>query len=340
MSATIVQVLPRLDAFGVANHARRLAAGLERATGMRSSFVTTAVDSAPLPAGDVRVVPARSSALARELARSNGSPVLLHYSNYGYQKRGCPTWLLAGVAGWRRRTSRGRLITIFHELYATGRPWQSSFWLSPLQRRLARRMRSYADVTVTSLPRYRTELARWRDAQVTELPVFSTIGEPAQSVPLAARRPRLVVFGSAGLRSRAYRTGSAAIARAAAATDVTEVLDIGGGNVAPPRVANLPVRAIGEQSDATISELLADSRVGFLAYPADFLGKSTVFAAYCAHRLLPAVWWRRAAEHPAPRWNADRPLQEDVQALADRALAWYAPHALARQVDLYASLIR
>src|ERR1051326_8361469 len=64
-------------------------------------------------------------------------PLLLHYVGYGYQKRGCPFWLARGLEAWRREQGMRRLVTMFHELYASGPIWASSFWTSPFQRGLA-----------------------------------------------------------------------------------------------------------------------------------------------------------------------------------------------------------
>src|SRR5437879_828476 len=56
--------------------------------------------------------------------------VLLHYVGYGYEKRGCPFWLVNGLEAWRKAQSSRRLVTMFHELFASGPPWRSSFWTS------------------------------------------------------------------------------------------------------------------------------------------------------------------------------------------------------------------
>src|SRR5207253_579189 len=52
--------------------------------------------------------------------------VLLHYVNYGFQKRGIPFRLLSILRALRKQ-HRGKLVTVFHELYASGSPWTSAF---------------------------------------------------------------------------------------------------------------------------------------------------------------------------------------------------------------------
>ena len=49
---------------------------------------------------------------------------------------------------------------MFHEFHAMGPPWRSSFWLSPLQRRLATSLTRLSDGLVTSLELHRRILLR------------------------------------------------------------------------------------------------------------------------------------------------------------------------------------
>src|SRR5436305_4633295 len=52
--------------------------------------------------------------------------MLLHYVNYAYQRRGVP-FRLRNLARSLRPLLRGRWVTMFHELYASGPPWKSAF---------------------------------------------------------------------------------------------------------------------------------------------------------------------------------------------------------------------
>jgi len=89
---------------------------------------------------------------------------------------------------------------------------------------------------------------------------------------------------------------------------------------------------------AAVGALLADSLAGFVAHGPAFLGKSTVFAAYCAHGMLPVVPWKPAGE--APAWApGDERGAAALQTAADAGAAWYAGHSLARQVDAFRSLL-
>ena len=139
-----------------------------------------------------RAIPARTAAdlLAAIEATGETGTALLHYANYGYQRRGCPEWLVAGLGRWG-----GRLVTIFHEVWASGPPWRSSFWLRPIQRRLAATLARRSESLATTLEIYAGMLRPWSHGrEIAVLPVFSTVGEPAAAPPFeerARRQPRV-----------------------------------------------------------------------------------------------------------------------------------------------------
>jgi hypothetical protein len=321
----VVQIVPEIPPAigGVTGYAEVLAGALAGLAGIESRFVSP-----------------RAGGLDRELAGAN--TLLLHYANYGYARRGCPAELVAGVERWKTGGTGRRLVTVFHEVYASGPPWRSSFWLSPWQRRLAARLAALSDGLLTTLGLYAGLLERLAPGvQVTVAPVFSTVGEPAGEE--AGSRPAvLAVFGGAGARARAYGEALPDLAAACRALAVEEILDIGpdiGANTGPPgRVAGLPVRRMGTLPAGEVSRQLLAARAGFLAYPPGFLAKSTIFAAYCAHGLAPVCAWkgRGGGTADAPLWRAAGP---DVQQVAAAARGWYRGHALARQVATYRRLL-
>jgi hypothetical protein len=166
--------------------------------------------------------------------------------------------------------------------------------------------------------------------------------------PLAARRRRLVVFGGAGVRSRTWTEARPALARACADLGIEEIADVGAAVPrpagVPSEVGGVPVRRLGVLAASAVSDLLLDSLAGFAAYPPAFLPKSTIFAAYCAHGVLPVcVHWRAAVDRDAAvdglaagrqYWQADGRSAGRLahpQEIADAARLWYAGHSLARQ---------
>lgn len=351
---SLVQIVPHLPPppEGLGGHAQALGAALRERCHIDSRFVVCDPRWEGDSAGGVLRLPARTrSALAACLEEAGAEALLLHYANYGYQRRGCPVWLVDGVRQWRARGGGRRLVTIFHEVYATGPPWRSSFWLSPLQRRLAAELAVRSDALTTSLALYAQALRRWVAAErIAVLPVASTVGEPGAVPPLTARRRRLVVFGSAGVRGRAYGPAAPELVAACRALGIDEILDVGpAGAMAPPAaVAGVPVRVIGTLPAGEVSALLLEALGGFLAYPPAFLAKSTIFAAYCAHGALPVCTCPpapaddglRAGRHywrPGQSETACGPA--DPQAIADAARSWYREHALNRQAEVFCELL-
>ncbi len=122
------------------------------------------------------------------------------------------------------------------------------------------------------------------------------------------------------------------------------------------------MRPLGALPAAAASAVLLRSYAGFLGYPAAFLAKSTVFAAYCAHGLVPVCAWRQrppdprapngrrgrngrrgpyreAGERP-PFWDAGAaPPPADPAGLAALARAWYGGHDLASQAVRFRALL-
>jgi hypothetical protein len=353
MSRRVVHIVPNLPPphEGVGSFAMTLAEALRTRQGIESRFAA----AAELPRADPAALAAALAALA-EADDGGETAVLLHYANYGYQPRGCPAWLVDGLARWQSREQsrhRRRLVTMFHEIAATGAPWRSSFWLSPLQRRLAAALARLSGGLTTSLEVHRRMLLRWvPDREVAVLPVFSTVGEPSAPSPLSARARRLVVFGGPGTRARAYGELGPALALTCRTLGIEEVCDVGPG-VGPGGGPNdesaagfpVPVRRLGALPAAEVSELLAGSLAGFIGYPAPFLPKSTIFAAYCAHRVLPVCAWHRPLRcETAPPFWTPRPgggmrRDDDLEELAGRAHAWYGGHALSHHAVAYEGLL-
>jgi hypothetical protein len=335
----LLHIVPELPPAtgGVGSYAANLSRGLAP-RGVTSRFLVAApgwsaaggLDGAPI---DERSAPA----LARQLEEAEAENVLVHYANYGYHGRGCPSWLVGGVTCWRAAAPWRRLLSVFHEVYASGPPWRSSFWLSPVQRRLAARLLRSSDLAATSLRLYARRLARWRPRrEVVVQAVFSNVGEPAAVPAPAERRPRtLVVFGGQGSRRRAHFEQRRALAAACRALDIAEIVDLGPAlDALPEQLEGVPVQQLGQRPEEEVSAILLRSYAGFLAYPAPFLGKSGVFAAYCAHGLVPVcAWprhWPRDREEWPPCWQpAAEPAPPDPDRLATEARAWYGGHALA-----------
>src|SRR5258708_4405092 len=145
----IIQIVPRLppSISGVGDYAFLLAGELRRAHGIETTFVVGDPDwknAENLKAEMLKtefeldgfkvfcVNERRAEELLRLLSQpETPSTVLLQYVGYGFEKRGCPAWLVNALREWKHGAASEirALVTMFHELYARrGAVWTSSFW--------------------------------------------------------------------------------------------------------------------------------------------------------------------------------------------------------------------
>jgi hypothetical protein len=347
----VISIIPRVPPVtdGIGDYGIALASALRQYAGIETRFIV----GDPAWDGPEQVegfkVQRLTSRTERQLlalldhAGENGSnTLLLHYEGYGYQMRGCPVWLIEAIERWKLARNERKLVTLFHELYASGPPWRSSFWLSPLQKRLAARLVRLSDQRLTSLDLYAErvrELSDGTKAETASLPVFSSIGEPAAAPPLGARSRKMVVFGTRGRRIEVYKKSAADLNRLCRELGVEQIIDVGKSlDLDISNLIELPVAAFGELPGPDVSKLLLDSVAGVIDYPARMLGKSTIFAAYCSHRVVPIVASHNQAraadglQSGAEYWltteRKEKLSLQSAQAVADNAHLWYQSHKL------------
>src|SRR5262249_25649113 len=121
---------------------------------------------------------------------------------YGYGHRGIPLWLPAIL---RKVKGRARLLTIFHELYATGSVRHSAFWLRAIQKRIVRAIGDLSAAALVSNLCSRSQLQRLApDLRILTQPVISNFGEPTLSpAEITNRDPRRwVICGGTELVQR------------------------------------------------------------------------------------------------------------------------------------------
>ncbi len=233
----------------------------------------------------------RSTAALEAVLPSPPAVLLLHYVGHGYAPRGCPVWLVQALERWC--AAGGRLVTMFHELYATEPLWSSVLFTSIPQKRLAVRLMRLSEICLTNCQNYATKICRFsrhQPQQVSTLPIFSNIGEVREPLPLSKRSLRLVIFGGKGTRLRVYQRSHRALAAVCETLKIQEILDIGPPLDQPLEfLTGIPIHALGIQSAQEISQVLGTAIAGFLNYPTAYLGKSGIFAAYCAHGVIPIV---------------------------------------------------
>lgn len=355
----LIQIVPRLPPAvdGVGDYALNLARQFSTIFGISTRFIVgdpVGNTCAYLEGFPVTRIEDRSAHAFLSLPDiKSTSSVLLHYVGYGYEKRGCPRWLVDGLEHWQSADGDRKLITMFHEVYAFGPIWTSSFWLSRLQKTLASRLARLSSHCLTNREEYAdviSQLSWGSHKQVTALPVFSNVGEPdGMPSPLAGRKRRLVVFGNRGHRQLVFHESLKALSQTCHAFNIEEIVDIGVRvEHGISHLNGTPVVQAGALSAQEVSALLSESIVGFFNYPTDYLGKSTIFAAYCAHRLLPVgVYYNgRQADgllHGEHFWLVERHEGEwsmpAAQVVADNAYHWYQAHTLSKQAEVFASCL-
>lgn len=294
--------------------------------------------------GNAIGIPARSEALAMVLESS--SRVVLHFSGYGYDRWGLCRWLVEGLERWKASGLDRRLVTMFHEVYATGPVWRSSFWSASGQRRIARELGRLSDTVLVSSLGGRAQLAGLLPmVDIRVLPIFSTIGESEAPQELSKRMKRAVVFGSQSRRERVYEAlqhVDAQVSHKVRALGVSEILDVGPRMQVPERIVGCPVTALGPLPAKEVSVLLTDVRIGLFDYYGHVITKSSIAAAYFAHRLV--VVNTSTVNDLPPDLKEGREFLDlnsfefgdvDLQAIADAGFEWYHSHGIAATTETF-----
>jgi hypothetical protein len=335
---------------GVTDYACALARSLLSCCELNTVFVSATQSPAAIVHDEWRTVSlsdrrARTlqEAIATISSQTETKAVILHFSGYGYQKRGVPIWLIRSLKQWKE-IARIPLITIFHELYASGRPWQTAFWLSPVQQWIARNILNLSSTAVTTVTVCKHELDLWNKTNGTEInlmPVFSSIGEPRVCKQPDERENTAVIFGLAGVEDRLFGSYRNQLERIIAMMRIQRIFDVGPrrGKV-PLTLAEVPLTSRGILSRSDLSDLLRETKFGFIAYPLHCIGKSSVFAAYAAHGVVPIV----LSDLPqcSEGLEADRHFIDGLRLknchqphaiteIQARLRTWYAGHSLAAQ---------
>jgi hypothetical protein len=314
-SHTIVQVLPSPLSHrgGVSEYAKLLAKSLETGQGLTTDFV---------------IGPTLQDAQWHSSPASGG---ILHYVNYGYHPRGIPGWLPKRVNELRDSLG-GPLITIFHELYASSAWTRSAFWLQPLQKRIARSVAQASTMCLVSSNLLANQLRNLlASACVVVRPVFSTFGEPSlSSQQIVNRDPeRWAICGGTELIRRSMRSFPGGkdlfVMGGVEQSDIRRQL--GHNHYFPNIEAELA------------SERLASCTFGWLDYfveadvPTEAILKSTTFAAYCAHGVIPVFPFANSQisvsgdAMPGPFTLATLPSPNKRPVVAQAIYDWYQRNA-------------
>ena len=260
----------------------------------------------------------------------------VHYVGYAYQARGCPFWLIESLR--RLRSLRDfRMISVFHELYASGPPWTSTFYVAHLQRLLFRALVSLSDNVATSTRVYMRVLEQQGKNPSTH-PVISNVGEPVNPSELKQRANRAVVFGLPHSRRRLFE--SSTLQSVLQKLSVDEVLEIGVPcSQRPPNIAGVRWFQCGELSEKDVSESFLQSRFGLLNVFAEPPVQIWRVCRYSAHRMVPVLLSHpdspveelKPHVHYLDSFDMDSVETTPLQRIADECWRWYVN---ARSLDV------
>jgi hypothetical protein len=352
----VLQIVPHPPGTfdGVGDYALNLAQSLSAGHGINTTFLVAGKTSVTSRDG-YNVISELNASDSAALARDH-EHVILHYVNYGYQARGVPFQLSTFVRQLRPQL-RGRWVTTFHELYASGPPWKSAFWLRPFQVRIAREMMDASTSCVVSNQPIEDAI-HLHDSRkrVHLIPVMSNFGEPELADFHAGSPRRWAICGGTALIARSLR--------------LLEQLCV----QIPPAFAPEHVDVVGGREDASISEIIdrmkrSRPELSFHHYPEvgvdlasevlrrsvfgfiDYFGtgkmwpgmllKSTAFAAFCAHGVIPVLAHCEAPiavagdALPGPYYltpaATNLPAPEQLPETRRRVYHWYHAHAASHQ---------
>jgi hypothetical protein len=352
----VLQIVPHLPGTfdGVGDYALNLARSLSADHEIGTTFLVAG--KTPVTSRDgYAVISGLDAAACAGMARDH-EHVILHYVNYGYQARGVPFLLRAFVKQLRSHL-RGRWVTTFHELYASGPPWKSAFWLRPFQVRIARDMMNAATACVVSnAPIEQAIHAHDPNKKVYLVPVMSNFGEPDLTAFNAASPKRWAVCGGTALIARSLRLLEQLVPQIPEAF-APEHIDVVGGREDISITAvldrlkrsrpHLSVHHYSEVSVDLASEVLRQASFGFIDYfgagkmwPGMLL-KSTAFAALCAHGVIPVLSHREepiaingdalpGPYHLTPG-AINFPPPDQVHEIRRQFYDWYHAHGDSRQ---------
>lgn len=298
-----------------------------------------AAAQAAWPAVKVSGFEPNAESLWTVLERSGATTAVLHYVGYGFQPKGIPVWLPRALEDWRGHAGHPerRLVTMFHELYATSSPLRSPFWVGPWARRIIRQLVRRSDAWITSCTAYRERLIHEFEADAARgalVPIAANV--PAASEldetrlwPLEfGRKLRVAIFGLPHTRLVALQRHAGLMAALVRANMVESLLMIGkscSGRSYKKQLAELQQRIGGtwrsefDLAANEVGDVLAGCDLGLVANDPGTLTKSGVFAAMAVNGLV-CVVSNRAGMPAVARPFADCVLLNDEQPSTIQAL--------------------
>jgi hypothetical protein len=354
-SAGLIHVVPQLPpaVCGIGDYATVVGNRMEKlSTDIRCQYLgaghraSELIDTPATYRGLERQYADRFWRVAEEITNeldADAIALIVNYSGYGYDATGAPAWLAKALEARAAYLPDCRIITFFHELFATGLPWQRAFWTSRAQRHVAERIARASDQVLTN----RAASAHWLEqvsgrpeGSVSYLPVPSNVGEPEAIVPWSQRDDIAVLFGSERFKRSFLVRQPAETIRLCNKLRIETLIDIGQPttfNCPPFTEAGLNVEQLGFFNAKDIGPYLARARVAFVDYFPGYFSKSGVLAAAAAHG-TPPIMYQSSGASDGLEFGNNLVSFRDALTLTDDRLAqlldrtsisiyrWYRPH--------------
>lgn len=272
--------------------------------------------------------------------------VIFHYNFVEPQETAF--WLLDNLRMAQKKRSF-KLVVMFHEL--TTKFKRKGIYL-PAPKHILSCLSTgrMADSLITNNSLSKKYLSKWLNRQVFCLPNFSTIGEPEHILPLSERNRTMIVFGSKS-RSSVYQKFYLALVESCKSLKIEKIYDIGPScGLSLANFQEIPLVEMGVQPPEVIEELMLSSIAGFLDYSKSLarMGKSTIFAAFCSHGLLPistidnqsqADGLKVNQQYVVPSQQLKYFNEQQLQDIANNANKWYKQHSLDKITQTFAGLL-
>jgi len=271
-----------------------------------------------------RKIQPNESDFALGLSALGGQTVVLHYVPFAYDPKGGPAWIHRGLMDWKRSTG-GKLVVMFHELFAITNPWRKTFWRSPRSIACFSRTAKLADCWITSNEKYYGQIriiTRGRVGEGVVIPVGSNI-EVASQPEKSYSALTVGIFGLPATRVAAVEAHRDLIVSTVRNEPTSRVLAMGQPSAHnDDRIRKIAAidgwesqLTFASGSDRVISEALSECHFGLVATNIDYLGKSGVCAALAVHGAVPVAVGRSNTQvkhpvltSPSPGGGAVTPL--------------------------------
>ncbi len=289
MKKNIVQISPTFppNIGGVGNYTKLLADFLKR-KGINSKILIS--DHLDNENKKQNLFGKNNTNLNSLLENTSSKEVILHFSGYGYASRGLCFNLIRSLEKWKQISKSRKLITIFHEIYATGPIYRMSYWTSLPQKYLAKKLLKLSNIAlVTSKQNYITLSSFDKKKKLIYSNVFSNIGELKKNRKLQTRKNIAIIFGNTYQKEILYNDiliNKNQYESILKKMSVKKIIDIGPKIEISKKIKFIDIKRVGVRSKNYISLLLRNSKAGLVFYPVSQMTKSGIVAAYASHGLV------------------------------------------------------